>query len=104
MRDKLIELIQSAVIGCPRYWAGLIADNLIAHGVTVQEWIPVSERLPELRTKVLCCGERGGRFIAELAVSVFGPKNSVYWDRKNGKLCSKVTHWMPLPEKPKEVE
>lgn len=110
MRDKLIELIQSAVIGCPRYWAGLIADNLIAHGVTLAEdnnvlgkWIPVNERLPELRTKVLCCGERGGRFIAELAVSVFGPKNSVYWDRKNGKLCSKVTHWMPLPAAPKEV-
>lgn len=26
----------------------ILADHLIANGVTVQEWIPVSERLPEL--------------------------------------------------------
>lgn len=35
MREKLIELIQSAVSGCARYWAGLIADRLIAAGVVV---------------------------------------------------------------------
>ena len=26
---------------------GLIADHLIANGVTVQQWIPVTERLPQ---------------------------------------------------------
>jgi hypothetical protein len=36
MREKLIELIHSAVGGCSRYWAGLIADHLIDHGVTIQ--------------------------------------------------------------------
>ena len=36
-REKLIELIQSAVDGCATYWAGLIADHLIANGVTVQK-------------------------------------------------------------------
>lgn len=35
MREKLIILIQSAVSGCARYWAGLIADRLIAAGVVV---------------------------------------------------------------------
>ena len=35
MREKLIELIQSAVGGCATYWAGLIADHLIANGVTI---------------------------------------------------------------------
>ena len=35
MREKLIELIQSAVNGCATYWAGLIADYLIANGVIV---------------------------------------------------------------------
>lgn len=35
MREKLIELIQSAVSGCARYWAELIADRLIAAGVVV---------------------------------------------------------------------
>jgi hypothetical protein len=33
-REKLIKLIQSAVDGCAEYWAGLIADSLIANGVT----------------------------------------------------------------------
>lgn len=35
MREKLIELIQSAVGGCATYWASLIADKLIANGVTI---------------------------------------------------------------------
>jgi hypothetical protein len=34
MRDNLIELIQNAVGGCARHWAELIADALIANGVT----------------------------------------------------------------------
>lgn len=63
-----------------------------------QKWIPVTERLPEMHTKVLCCGIRGGRFIAEL--STWGNGN-LYWDKRNGKGCPEVTHWMPLPEPPK---
>ena len=34
-RDRLIELIQSAVGGCARHWAEKIADYLIANGVIV---------------------------------------------------------------------
>ena len=34
-REKLIEIIQSAVGGCATYWAGLIADALIANGATI---------------------------------------------------------------------
>ena len=37
LRDSLIKLIQSAVGGCATYWAGLIADRLIAAGVTIEE-------------------------------------------------------------------
>ena len=47
LRENLILWTQKAVGGCVRHWAELIADELIAHGVTVQEWILVSERLPE---------------------------------------------------------
>lgn len=35
MRDRLSELIQSAVGGCAKYWADVIADKLIAEGVIV---------------------------------------------------------------------
>ena len=92
------------------------ADYLMERGVTVlrcnmdcrkcwktqlvtPRWIPVTERLPELHTKVLCCGIKGGRFIAELGT--WGHENHLYWDKKNGQGCPTVTHWMPLPEPPK---
>lgn len=34
-RDRLIELIQSAVDGCARHWAEKIADYLIDHGAII---------------------------------------------------------------------
>ena len=46
VREKLVELIESA-----RYWgcgtSEEIAKNLIANGVTVQEWYSVNECMPE---------------------------------------------------------
>ena len=47
-REKLIELLQSApadIMG--NIGVGVLADHLISHGVTVQEWISVKDRLPE---------------------------------------------------------
>ena len=35
MKEKLSEMIQSAVGGCAKYWADVIADKLIAEGVIV---------------------------------------------------------------------
>lgn len=37
VREKLVEIIQNSVGGCARHWAEVIADGLIAHGVTVQK-------------------------------------------------------------------
>ena len=37
VREKLVEIIQNSVGGCARHWAEIIADGLIANGVTVQE-------------------------------------------------------------------
>ena len=37
VREKLVEIIQNSVGGCARHWAEVIADGLIANGVTVQE-------------------------------------------------------------------
>ena len=36
-REKLIELIIASVDGCARHWAEIIADYLLANGVTVDE-------------------------------------------------------------------
>lgn len=37
VREKLVEIIQKSVGGRARHWAEVIADGLIANGVTVQE-------------------------------------------------------------------
>lgn len=52
MSDKnyLTAMIQRAVNGCSSYWAGLIAEYLIAHGVVVREkgeWRNNKDEYPE---------------------------------------------------------
>jgi len=48
-REKLIELLKDD--DCPLLWihgdVKNLANYLIANGVTIQKWIPVTERLPE---------------------------------------------------------
>lgn len=127
MRDKLIELMNNAMLtrendrlmyGEARLTFEELADYLIAHGVTVQEWIPVSERLPEdvygkdreqivvlVRTKsgkVSQCARMADyeRIEDETHTKVEWIKNGKFYWNKN----KAVTHWMPLPEAPKEVE
>ena len=53
---KLVELIESARC-CGSNTSEEIAENLISHGVTVQEWISVDDRLPENGVHVLICCE-----------------------------------------------
>ena len=64
-------------------------------GVTVQQWIPVSERLPDEDTEVLTY-RKGGISIELLHDGVWGDDDVEYAPYK-------VTHWMPLPEPPHEV-
>lgn len=50
IREKLIELFYDNNVRCDQKIEGLVDDvmDIIVHGVTVQEWIPVTERLPEI--------------------------------------------------------
>ena len=57
VREKLVELIESARC-CGSNTSEEIAENLIAHGVTVQEWISVKDRLPENEQDVIICAKR----------------------------------------------
>ena len=111
VREKLVELIDDFVYNVDlNYWYPeeqdeKLADDLIAHGVTVQEWIPVTERLPENDVVVIgytpCDGFMFVGYYHE------EPK----YDRKQWKIVTamrstkvmkkKVTHWMPLPQPPK---
>ena len=99
VREKLVELIESA-----RYWGSNtseeIAENLICHGVTVQEWISVNDRLPEAGGYVVCIAKRNpfSRFMPMVArIEKNGWANPI-----TEQYISEVTHWLPLPEPPKE--
>lgn len=63
------------------------------------KWIPVSERLPEDEKKVLCIMDDGYFCILEWA-----SWDWLWSDGHNVYLEKNVTHWMPLPEPPKEGE
>ena len=98
MREKLIELLaDSEYMSYEKK-----ADFLIANGVTIQKWIPVTERLPENRDDVLVCRT----WWNETRNPHIGWYNDVSqeWqilDSDGYYPCGKVTHWMPLPEPPK---
>ena len=48
VREKLVEMLQVDLSGSDGYEPELIADYMLDHGVTVQEWIPVKDRLPKI--------------------------------------------------------
>jgi hypothetical protein len=58
------------------------------------KWIPVSERLPERGQEVICYD--GGVLKPKVYADYYWNKAYDSWQR--------VTHWMPLPEPPKEGE
>ena len=62
VKERLVELIEQSgacfdcfpVAGYEKDEIEKIASYLIVHGVTVQEWIPVTEQLPEDNVLVVC--------------------------------------------------
>lgn len=91
VREKLVEIIQNSVGGCARNWAEIIADGLIAHGVTVQEWIPVSEPPKEKGTYIVCT-DKGGILLGHW----YGKEWNV-----GGGAKKHLAYWMKKPQPPK---
>jgi len=128
VEKKLVELFETAdeeckhsksCKSCSGYGKGSLcinyhfADYLIAHGVTVQEWVSVEERLPDNdwgkhwkeRKYYLVITAPSGL----MSVATYGYKEFGWWvDRcsqvLDEKTYRKVTHWMPLPPPPKGGE
>ena len=102
VREKLVELL-TEFYGCdPMYYdvdALAIAQHLITHGVTVQEWISVDDRLPEPFVSVLVQmpGEEPFPTVREGFISKDGIWQSAMFRREPGE----VTHWQPMPHPPK---
>ena len=76
-----------------------VADNNVGG-----KWIPVTERLPEKNGRYLC------RYLFhdyqempfEQVISFFATDETPHFANEGDELGMKVTHWMPLPEPPKE--
>ena len=84
--------------GCVHRQKEIIADRLIANGVTVQEWISVTDRLPEAGGYVVCIAKRNpfSRFMPMVArIEKNGWVNPI-----TEQYISEVTHWMQMPEPP----
>ena len=104
VREKLVELLKEFYGVDPMYYgvdANALADHLIAHGVTVQEWIPATERLP-------------GKNRNAVLIALRWDDTDIGWYDKDDKCWQSefvnsyddgdVTHWMPLPKRRKENE
>lgn len=98
VREKLAELLDRFVYD-DWYSNDEIAEELISNGVTVQEWIPVNDRLPEAGGYVVCIAKRNpfSRFMPMVArIEKNGWVNPI-----TEQYISEVTHWMPIPVQPK---
>ena len=126
VREKLVEILKQAPFEgkvLDEWWweekIKRIADHLISNGVTVQEWIPVTERLPDeheslfarykgtdkwlnamfmtISDIVIVSAEyESGKRIVKTANTVDG-----VWKVKDIFYPCRVTHWMPMPQPPK---
>ena len=102
VREKLVELlgycaVEKSITIEPVAESRLV-DFLVNHGVTVQEWISVDERLPEHGDVVLCFMKFGGQRILQwdnVSSWWLGYGHGDDWQKAD------VTNWMPLPERPK---
>ena len=102
VREKLVELLTNSqqldVLDWATGWEEA-ANYLIAHGVTVQEWISVKDRMPEDGRYVVCIAKRNpfSRFMPMVArIEKNGWVNPI-----TEQYISEVTHWMHLPQPPK---
>ena len=111
IREKLAELLETARLKYHVYkeefshkcdsveWHDYWADHLIANNVTVQEWIPVSERLPEEGKDVLafCYWHESW----EVQVCHLSSNWSGQWYTSIAGQWVVVSHWQYLPQPPK---
>lgn len=97
VREKLIEILRKSIF--PHELVDpteAVAAYLLDNGVTVQEWISVTERLPE--------SGKEGVLIALLYGGVdIGWCEDGRWRSEfvNEYEDGEVTHWMPIPQPPK---
>ena len=121
VREKLVELLGDIYLpmmdghntigeyNIPHKFKEKIADHLISNGVTVQEWISVKDRLPDNKEHdwVLAQVVEDNGYMHIPKVMEYRQLRNDWFEETYGWLSEHngaftVTHWMPLPERPKE--
>ena len=100
VREKLVELIFKSLcrhIHKSCKLAENIADDLIADGVTVQQWISVDERIPQNFVSVLGYMTDAGEFPPVRECYTVG--NEFFFPALGD--VHPVSHWCELPQPPK---
>ena len=95
VREKLVEILEEPCGGL--YPACELADYLLDQGVTVQEWISVSERLPQNFVSVLGYMTDAGEFPPVRECYTVG--NAFFFPALGD--VHPVSHWCELPQPPK---
>ena len=123
VREKLVEIMEDLgcnneyckdcefcndIDGCVHRQKEIIADRLIANGVTVQEWISVKDRLPDNKEHdwVLAQVVEDNGYMHIPKVMEYRQLRNDWFEETYGWLSEhnglfSVTHWMPLPNPPK---
>ena len=123
VREKLVEIMEDLgcndeyckdcefcndIDGCVHRQKEIIADRLIANGVTVQEWISVKDRLPDNKEHdwVLAQVVEDNGFMHIPKVMEYRQQRNDWFEETYGWLSEhnglfSVTHWMPMPNPPK---
>lgn len=106
VREKLIDILRKPIF--PHELADpieAVADYLLDSGVTVQEWISVTERLPDsCGFPCLLCGENSfGQIRVFEGFTGYMERGKLEWHSNQKDIDIDVwtiTHWMPLPQPP----
>ena len=104
VREKLVEIVKKAAYSSlpsntEDFHLNMFVMNLLAHGVTVQDWVSVTERLPEETGRYLTANKRGDDKIDVFDLWFDG--GFWYIDDEDDMFDYEVTHWMPMPVPPK---
>ena len=94
VRKKLVELLD-IIIQPGQKTLGDIADHLIDHDVTVQEWISVDDRLPNDNDRVIAFRPNEPETSAYKYCVMWG------WSVKASLKHRGITHWCAMPQPPK---
>ncbi len=83
-------------------WIDDYASALLARAPRAEGWISVEERLPTKFTSYLVWAPKSFPKNSYCVVAEFYDDNNTFYSESSDEPMEDVTHWMPLPEPPKE--